>query len=109
MAGNQTIAKSVITNTLAANTVDLAILTGAGFGVRVTNLSGTAPIWFTVSHQGGACPVPTVGGASEYCVASVAGLGISARHAGQFGSVVQLISSGTPLYMVEVQGNHANS
>lgn len=109
MAGAQNIAKRSVNGTLQSNTVDLAVLTDAGFSIRVTNISGTAPIWFTVSEPGGHNTVPAIGGQNEFCAASVAGNAVNVRHAGQFGSVVQLISSGTPTYTVEVQGNHATS
>ena len=88
---------------------DVVVLTDGGFSVKVTNVSGTAPLYFTLSHPGGPCPVPTVGGANVFVVPAAAGDSVNARHAGQFGSVVQVVSSGTPSYMVEVQGNHATS
>ena len=92
-------------NTLTANTVDIALLTGGGYGVSVTNNTGTAPIWFTVDTRGGACPVPTTGGTGEeYSAASVAGATVMVRMDAQFGAVVQLISTGTPSYTVAVLG-----
>lgn len=110
MAGSQISGKNVaIGTTSGSGNVDLVYLSGAGFSVRVTNVNGAAPLWFTVSHPGGACPVPTVGGVNEYLTASVPGMSNSVRHAGQFGSVVQLVSSGSVQYMVELQGNHATS
>jgi len=110
MAGNSTAGVQVATGTLTANTADLVFLSGGGMSVKITNLTGAAPIWFTVSQAGGPCPVPTVGGTSgEFCAASVAGTSVSARGQFRFNTVVQLISSGTPAYMVELQGNHATS
>ena len=107
--GNQNIAPRVVTASASVNTVDLAVLTDGGFGIEVTNLTGTAPIWFTVSHPGGSCPVPTVGGENCFCAASVAGATVRVRHSGQYGSVVQLISSGTPQYTVSVVGDRINA
>ncbi len=107
--GNQNAQPRVITaSSSVAGVVDLAVLTAAGAGVSVTNNNGTAPIWFTVSEPGGACPLPTGGGANCYCVGSVAGATVQVRHDGQFGSIVQLVSSGTPNYTVAVLGNRAN-
>ena len=89
---------------------DLVVLTAGGFSVKVTNISGSAPLFWTVSHQGGSCPVPTTsGGPGVYVTAGAAGSSTNARHSGQFGSVVQVVSTGTTSYTVEVQGNHAIS
>ena len=108
--GNQLAEKSVAYATASvAGVVDLVYLTHPGFSVKVTNVSGTAPLWFTVSHPGGDGTPPVGGGANCFSVASVAGQSTSVRHDGQFGTVVQLISSGTPAYSVEIQGNHATS
>lgn len=110
MAGNQNCSARVVYATLAANTVDLVVLTDGAFGVRVTNLNGAAPIWFTVSHPGGSNPVPTIGGAlGEWTAASVAGTAVTVRHAAQFGSCVQLTSTGSVSYMVEVVGSQVNA
>ena len=107
--GNQNIQPHVVGATLMGGaSVDTVILTDGGFGVEVMNVSGTSPIYFTVSHPGGACPVPTVGGTNCYCAASVAGAAVRVRHSGQYGSVVQLISSGTPQYIVSVVGDNAS-
>lgn len=100
-AGNR-----VVTATLSASTVDLVYLSAAGQGIKVINQSGSAPIYFTVSRPGGACPVPTVGGAETYCAASVTGAFDFVRHDGMYGSIVQLISSGTPTYTVEVSSRN---
>ena len=111
MAANQIQARRVATATSASvGTVDLIVLTDPGFGVDVINLTGNAPIWFTVSQPGGPCPAPTVGGSSgEFCVASVAGAHVTVHHAGQFGSVVQLIASGSTTYSVAVTGRTTNA
>ena len=103
MSGNQNIQKSSITATLTANTVDLAILTNPCFEVTVVNVTGTAAIYFTVGHPGGPCPQPTVGGQECYVLPAAVG-SVDIRHAGQFGTVVQLISSGTPTYTVSITG-----
>ncbi len=102
-------ARRVYSSTLTASTVDVVLITEGAYGVQVTNVDGSAPIWFTVSTQGGACPVPTVNGTNgEYCAASVAGNFLNVRHDAQFGSVVQLISSGTPQYTVGILGYPAS-
>ena len=94
--------KRVVTATLSANTVDLVFLSEAGQAVKVVNASGTAPIYFTVSHPGGTATVPTVNGQNCRVAASVAGAYEVIRHDGMYGSVVQLISAGTPQYSVEI-------
>lgn len=99
---NSTSAAQVVTQTLSANAADLVLLTAPASSIVVTNETGTAPIYFTVSEPGGPCPVPTVGGVNCYCAASVAGAQVAVRHYGTYGAVVQLISSGTPTYSVVV-------
>lgn len=101
-------ARRVATETLSANTVDLVLLTDPAQSVEVTNVTGTAPIYFTVSKPGGDCPVPTVNGQSCYAVASVAGQSMFVRHDGMYGSVVQLISAGTPQYTVQIGSRNAS-
>lgn len=97
--------KRVASGTTNGSTADLVVLADPGFGVEVTNLTGNGQLWFTVDHPGGACRVPTVGGTTgEFCCASVAGDSIHVRHSGQFGSVVQLISSASVTYSVSVAG-----
>jgi len=98
----------IVTKTLAANTVDLVYLSSPGMAIQVTNQTGTAPIWFTVSHPGGNATAPTVGGAACFGVASVAGQSTSVRHDGMYGSIVQLISAGTPTYTVTVNSKQVN-
>ena len=90
---------------------DLVWLSGAGQSIKVTNVSGSAPLFWTVSHPGGSCPVPSTSGSvnGTYVTAGAAGTSTSARHDGQFGSIVQVVSTGTPSYMVEVQSVHATS
>ena len=89
---------------------DTVVLTDGGFSVKVTNITGTAPLYFTVSQPGGPCPVPTTAAAANvFVVPSAVNSSVNVRHAGQFGSVVQVVSTGSPSYMVEVQGNHATS
>lgn len=87
--------------TLTANTVDTVILTGAARKITVLNISGSASIFFTVSHPGGDNAQPTVNG--QNCYVLPASLGsLDVRHDGMFGSVINLISSGTPQYAVEI-------
>ena len=98
----------IVTKTLAANVVDLVFLKSPGMAIQVTNQTGTAPIWFTVSHPGGNAVTPTINGVSCFGVASVAGQSTSVRHDGMYGSIVQLISTGTPTYTVTVNSKQVN-
>ena len=112
MPGNAIQARRAASATLQASTVDLVYLTEGGFGVQVINdTGGASPIYFTVSAPGGACTAPTVaastGTVGVFCAAA-AGIPVSVRHSGQFGSIVQLISSGTPSYTVSVVGSQFN-
>ena len=112
MAGTAAQGQVVVTGQITANNVDTAILLGGGFSVKVTNLNGAAPIWYTTSTRGGSCPTPVIGGgnnANNFCAASVAGTSVSSRGPFQYGAIVQLTSTGTPTYQVELQGNHATS
>lgn len=92
-------------------TYDLVYLNRPHFSVKVTNLSINAPLWFTVSEKGGACPVPSIGGGpGQYCAASAgSGTSINVRHNGLFGGIIQIISSASVSYLVEAQGAHATS
>jgi hypothetical protein len=106
---NQIAGKRVVSGTLSANAVDLVYLSSPGQAINVQNVTGTAPIWFTVSHPGGSGKVPTVGGSEGvFCAASVAGAEFQVRHDGMYGSVVQLISTATPTYTVSVGSTRAN-
>jgi hypothetical protein len=111
MPGNSISARRTAAATLQASTVDLVYLTEGGFGVQVINDTGASPIYFTVSAPGGACTAPTVaastGTVGVFCAAA-AGIPVNVRHDGMFGSIVQLISSGTPSYVVSVVGNQIN-
>ena len=106
--GNQNIQRSMITATVLPGNTDLAILTDAGYGVRVTNNNGVAPLFFTVSHPGGDNTAPTINGVNTQVVASVAGDSVAVRHDGQFGSVVQLVSAGSVQYTISILGSGAN-
>ena len=90
---------------------DVVVLTGAGHSVKVTNITGSAPLFWTVSHPGGTCPVPSTSGSVQPCfvTAGAAGTSTNARTAGEYGSIVQVVSTGNPSYTVELQGNHATS
>lgn len=95
----------VVSSTTNGANVDIVYLSDPGFGVEVSNLSLNGNLWFTVSHPGGPCPAPTVGGSSgEWCCASVGNTTQKVRHPGQFGSIVQLISSASVTYSVSVTG-----
>ena len=100
--------KRAASGTTDGANADLVLLVDPGFGVEVTNLSATNSLWFTVSEPGGRCPVPA-GGASASVGAvdewvALAGQTTKVRHQGQFGSVVQLISSASVTYQVGVVG-----
>ena len=113
MAGNSNQGSRSVSATLQASTVDLVWLTDPGFGVSVENISGSSPIYWTVDHPGGPCTAPSVaastGTQNVFCSAASPGAVTTVRHAGQFGSIVQLISSGTPSYTVAGTGNQVNA
>lgn len=109
MAANQIAGGQVVNATLTANTADLIYLTGPGFSVRVTNLTGTSPIYFTVSQPGGAATPPTVGGNGCYVAPAAVGANVTARGDFLYGAIVQLISAGTMQYQCEVQSVRATS
>ncbi len=97
-------------STGANASVDTVVMSAAAFSVKVTNLSGTAPLYWTVDSVGGACIAPTVGGQHSFCCASVAGNTINTRYPDmQFGTVVQLVSNTPTQYMVEMQSAKATS
>ena len=95
-------AADVSTNTLGASVVDLVLLTTPASAIQVINESGTSPIFFTVSQPGGPCPVPTINGANCRVVAASAGAIQNVRVYGRYGSIVQLISAGSPQYSVVI-------
>ena len=97
----------VLTETLTANTADLCYMTDPGEAIIVSNISGQAPIYFTVDKPGGACPLPTVNGQNCFAVAS-AGTRVSVRHDGMYGSIVQIISSASVQYTIEVGSRQVN-
>lgn len=90
------------TSTLTASTVDTVVLTAPAFNYQVVNVTGAAPIFFTVDVVGGRNPQPAVNGPNCYCAASVVGATVPVRVNGSGGVVVNLISAGTPAYTVEV-------
>jgi len=101
--------KRAVSGTTDGTNADLVVLADPGFGVEVTNVSGNGGIWFTVSEPGGPCVAPVVGAASvgtagEWYTAATTGVTTKVRHQGQFGSVVQLISSASVTYQVAVLG-----
>jgi len=103
-------AAASVSSASVSGVADLVVLSGAGSSIKVTNVGGGSPLFFTVSHPGGACPIPTVtGGQGVYAVGATANGFANVRHDGQFGSVVQVVSTGSPSYMVEVQSSHATS
>lgn len=93
---------SAVTATFGgAASVDVVILKKASRKITVTNDTGSSAIYFTVSHPGGSCPTPTVSGVN--CQVLPAAIGsVDVTHDGQFGTVVSLISPGTPSYTVAV-------
>lgn len=104
-------AQVVSVATAASVGADAVILSGGGSSVKVTNISGSAPLYWTVSNRGGPCPVPTTSGSvgGVYVTAAAAGSSTNARVAGQYGAVVQVVSTGNPSYMVELQSSNATS
>ena len=96
-------------NSTTAASVDVVLLTNAGFATKITNITGASPLYVTVSHPGGACPVPSVGQSNVVVVPAVANANVSVRHAAQFGTIVQLISAAPTQYLCETQGNHSTS
>ena len=102
--------KYVYSSTTNGSGVDLALLTGPGFSVKVTNLNGAGPLYFTVDSPGGACPVPSTGGAATYTAASIAGTSVTVRAVDAlYGAVVQLTSSASVNYQVEMQSVRSTS
>ena len=96
------------TQTLTPNQVDLINMTAPGESIIVTNINALAPIYFTVDKPGGPCPVPAVGNGNWYSVGPGAGTRVSVRHDGMYGSIVQLISSASVQYSVEVGSRQVN-
>ena len=103
--------QSVVATTTAASVTDVVVLSGAGYSVKVTNLSGGAPLFWTADSQGGAGVVPTINGVDTFCCGSVGSGGAINTRAGdfQFGAVVQLVSQTPTQYMVELQSIRATS
>lgn len=100
----------VYTSTLSGGaSVDTVWLSDGCSSTRVTNLTGTAPIFFTVSHPGGPCPIPSSNSPTSYVCAPTAGNSVSVRHDGQFGSIIQLVSASVQQYMCEAQSVRATS
>jgi len=97
----------VLTETLTAGSADLCLMSAPGEAVIVTNITGSAPIYFTVDRPGGPCPVPTVNGQNCFAVAN-AGTRVSVRHDGMYGSIVQLISAASVQYTIEVGSRQVN-
>lgn len=100
---------SVFVASSASVGTDLIVMSGHGFSIKVTNVGGTAPLWYTASFPGGPCPVPSVNEVKSRAVAATANASSSDRQSFQFGAVVQVASTGTTAYLVELQGNHATS
>jgi hypothetical protein len=103
-------ANNVFVGTTGSASVDTVVMSSPGYSVKVTNVSGTSPLFWTVDSPGGACFAPTVGGHNAFCSASVAGTAVNSREGDfQFGAIVQLISTAPTQYMVEVQSARATS
>jgi hypothetical protein len=96
-------AVNAYSSSASVGTVDTVWISQPANVVVVTNDSGTAPIWFTVGSPGGPDLQPTVGGANCHCAASVAGTSVKVSSDGMFGSIINLTSTGTPLYTVSIQ------
>lgn len=85
-------------STLTASTVDTVTLTSAAKRLRIINRSGTAEIYYTTNGS-----APTVFGANCYVVVAAITEDSARNELGdQNETKVQLISSGTPTYSVEV-------
>ena len=106
---NQIAGGQVVNATLQANAVDLVFLTGPGYSIRVTNITGSSPIYFTLSQPGGAATPPTVGGNYSFVVPASIGGTTTARGDFLYGGIVQLISAASVQYMCEVQSVRATS
>ena len=92
---------SAASGTLTGSTVDTVILTKPCSTVTVVNVTGSAAIYFTVCTVGGPSAQPTVGGAD--CKVLPAAIGsVDVKIISGYGVVVNLISSGTPGYTVEI-------
>jgi hypothetical protein len=98
---------SVVNGTLAASTVSLVVLTRPAQGIKVTNIDGTAPIYFRVSHPGGSNAVPSIVDGLSYVVSASAGAYDFVRHDGMYGMTVQLVSPGTPKFAVETTSKNS--
>lgn len=83
--------------TLVAATVDTVTLPGAVNSVEVLNRDGVAEIYFTVDGT-----TPTVGGDdTQVLPATIGGIEVdTSQGVADTGTVVKLISSGTPKYTV---------
>lgn len=93
---------AVTTTALTANTVDTVILTAPTLhGVTVLNSTGTSDIYFTVCNVGGPDTQPTVAGTDCYHLPAAIG-SLDVEIISLDGVVVNLISSGTPGYSVEI-------
>ena len=103
-------ANTTFFGTTGSASVDTVIMSAPAYSVKVTNVSGVSPLYWTVDAVGGACNAPTVAGHNTFCCASVAGIAVYTRSTDkQFGTVVQLISPNPTQYMVEMQSAKATS
>lgn len=92
---------TAVQGTLTANTVDTVILTAPCTSINVVNTTGSAAIYFTADLVGGANAQPTVNGVDcRVLPADVSA--VEVKLIGGNGVVVNLISSGTPSYSVEI-------
>jgi hypothetical protein len=96
-----------VNGTLSASVVSLVYLTRPCQGVKVTNISGTSPIYFRVSHPGGGNTVPSITDGQSYVVAASPAAFDFVRHDGMYGITVQLISAGTPSFLVETTSKNS--
>lgn len=81
--------------TLAASTVDSITFSVNPKTVEVLNRDGAAAIFFTVDGS-----TPTVGGDDCFAVPAAAGAALAVDAPSTTGTVVKLISAGTPAYSV---------
>lgn len=81
--------------TLAANTVDTVTFADDCDMIEVLNVDGAAAIYFRVDGS-----APTVAGASAYVIPASAGSALEVQVPTAGGTLVKLISTGTPTYSV---------
>jgi hypothetical protein len=108
---NGTTVAYVATSASVGQTPDLVVLSSPGFSVKVTNIGGTSPLFWTLSTPGGSCLPPSTSGSvsGTYVTAGAANAATNARYAGPSAAVVQVVSPAPTSYMVEIQSVRGTS